>query len=107
MRSEFGEFLQWQPLIDEQVCQPEKLLEQLQAQSLPNKPLAVGTGWEAYPLLSESGVAELSAITLPSARYMLSLAIPMWYQKQLISAVDIEPVYLRNEVTWKKLPGRE
>ncbi|MDU7786748.1 MAG: tRNA (adenosine(37)-N6)-threonylcarbamoyltransferase complex dimerization subunit type 1 TsaB, partial [Aggregatibacter aphrophilus] len=46
-------------------------------------------------------------ITLPSALYMLDLALPQWFAGQIISPLDIEPIYLRNEVTWKKLPGRE
>jgi probable M22 peptidase homolog HI_0388 len=38
---------------------------------------------------------------------MLPLAQTAWKQQQTISALEIEPIYLRNEVTWKKLPGRE
>ncbi|NMK15141.1 tRNA (adenosine(37)-N6)-threonylcarbamoyltransferase complex dimerization subunit type 1 TsaB, partial [Pasteurella multocida] len=29
-----------------------------------------------------------------------------WQQQQTINALAIESVYLRNEVTWKKLPAR-
>ncbi|MCK3658861.1 tRNA threonylcarbamoyladenosine biosynthesis protein TsaB [Pasteurellaceae bacterium Pebbles2] len=103
VRSEFGEFLQWNEMIAEQVCSPEKLTEQLA--NLQGDWLTVGTGWQAYPQLADLGQA--SQIHLPSAKHMLTLALPMWAQKQVISAVEIEPVYLRNEVTWKKLPGRE
>lgn len=103
VRSEFGEFLQWNEIIAEQVGAPTRLLEQLTA--LQGEWATVGTGWAAYEALQSLG--QHTSITLPSAQYMLSLALPMWYQKQVISAVDIEPVYLRNEVTWKKLPGRE
>lgn len=97
------EFLQWQEVITEQVCSPQKLTEQLQIEN--SDWLCVGTGWTAYPQLAEIG--QKSEINLPSAQYMLSLALPLFGQKQWISAVDIEPVYLRNEVTWQKLPGRE
>lgn len=38
---------------------------------------------------------------------MLELARVEFLQKRTISALEIEPIYLRNEVTWKKLPGRE
>ena len=48
-----------------------------------------------------------SDITLPNALYMLELAQVEYLQKRTISALEIEPIYLRNEVTWKKLPGRE
>ena len=102
VRSELGEFFQWNPVIEEQVCQPEKALEQLSDLTA----YRVGTGWAAYPQFKDSGL-EGSDIILPSAQYMLELALTDYAQNKVISALEIEPVYLRNEVTWKKLPGRE
>ena len=57
--------------------------------------------------LGTKGARLTTDITLPSALYMLDLALPQWFAGQVISPLDIEPIYLRNEVTWKKLPGRE
>ena len=102
VRSEWGEFFQWNPVIEEQVCQPEKVLEQFSDLTA----YRVGTGWVAYPQFKDSGL-EGSDIILPSAQYMLELALTDYAQNKVISALEIEPVYLRNEVTWKKLPGRE
>ena len=102
VRSELGEFFQWNPVIEEQVCQPEKVLEQFSDLTA----YRVGTGWAAYPQFKDSGL-EGSDIILPSAQYMLELALTDYAQNKIISALEIEPVYLRNEVTWKKLPGRE
>ena len=102
VRSELEEFFQWNPVIEEQVCQPEKVLEQLSGLTA----YRVGTGWGAYPQFKDSGL-EGSDIILPSAQYMLELALTDYAQNKVISALEIEPVYLRNEVTWKKLPGRE
>ena len=102
VRSELGEFFQWNPVIEEQVCQPEKVLEQLSDLTAHR----VGTGWAAYPQFKDSSL-EGSDIILPSAQYMLELALTDYAQNRIISALEIEPVYLRNEVTWKKLPGRE
>ena len=102
VRSELGEFFQWNPVIEEQVCQPEKVLEQFSDLTA----YRVGTGWAAYPQFKNSGL-EGSDIILPSAQYMLELALTDYAQNKIISALEIEPVYLRNEVTWKKLPGRE
>ena len=59
-----------------------------------------------YMAIKESRL-EGSDIILPSAQYMLELALTDYAQNKVISALEIEPVYLRNEVTWKKLPGRE
>ena len=80
----------------------EKVLEQLSDLTA----YRVGTGWAAYPQFKDSGL-EGSDIILPSAQYMLELALTDYAQNKIISALEIEPVYLRNEVTWKKLPGRE
>ena len=63
--------------------------------------------WAAYPELKETNLGKVTEITLPSALYMLDLALPKWFAGETISPLEIEPIYLRNEVTWKKLPGRE
>ena len=106
VRSDFGEFLDWQPIIAEQVCSPSNVIEQVAQQHHENAVLA-GTGWAAYPELKEANLGKVTEITLPSALYMLDLALPKWFAGETISPLEIEPIYLRNEVTWKKLPGRE
>ncbi|MBN6068907.1 tRNA (adenosine(37)-N6)-threonylcarbamoyltransferase complex dimerization subunit type 1 TsaB [Aggregatibacter actinomycetemcomitans] len=106
VRSDFGTFLAWQPIIAEQVCSPSKVLEQVVQHQHDNAVLA-GTGWAAYPQLTEASLGKSTDITLPSALYMLDLALPKWFAGETISPLEIEPIYLRNEVTWKKLPGRE
>lgn len=106
VRSDFGEFLDWLPMIAEQVCSPSNVIEQVAQQHHQNAVLA-GTGWAAYPELNEANLGKATEITLPSALYMLDLALPKWFAGETISPLEIEPIYLRNEVTWKKLPGRE
>lgn len=67
-----------------------------------------GTGWEAYPsLLNDSTSLADSHITLPDAQDMLPIAAQLWQQGKVVAVENVEPTYLRNEVTWKKLPGRE
>lgn len=67
-----------------------------------------GTGWEAYPsLLNDSASLSNSHITLPDAQDMLPIAAQLWQQGKVVAVENVEPTYLRNEVTWKKLPGRE
>ncbi|MDU8924490.1 tRNA (adenosine(37)-N6)-threonylcarbamoyltransferase complex dimerization subunit type 1 TsaB [Pasteurellaceae bacterium LIM206] len=107
VRCQNHEFWQWHELIGEQVCRPEHVLQQLTADQRAGDWLCVGTGWRAYPQFSENTFGRFSDIILPSARYMLSLALPDWYAGKVKTALEIEPVYLRNEVTWKKLPGRD
>lgn len=105
VRLDSDEFIQWKEIIKEQVSSPEKVIQQLSAYD--KDWTTVGTGWSAYSQFALADLALNSDITLPSAQYMLSIALPLYKQKQWISALEIEPVYLRNEVTWKKLPGRE
>ncbi|MGX2968671.1 tRNA (adenosine(37)-N6)-threonylcarbamoyltransferase complex dimerization subunit type 1 TsaB [Ursidibacter sp. B-7004-1] len=94
----------WGEVVAEQVCPPEKAIEQIQ---IERDPIVVGTGWAAYSQFSESNLPlVVSDITLPSARYMLSLAEQAYQQGKTQSAMEIEPVYLRNEVTWQKLPHK-
>ncbi len=102
VRSDFGEVFQWREIISEQVCSPEKAISQLQNDNA----FRVGTGWAAYSQFTEKNLTG-SDIELPNALYMLELARVEFLQKHTISALEIEPIYLRNEVTWKKLPGRE
>ncbi|MDO9752594.1 tRNA (adenosine(37)-N6)-threonylcarbamoyltransferase complex dimerization subunit type 1 TsaB [Glaesserella parasuis] len=94
----------WQTQVAEQVCSPEKAIAQMQ---LIENTVVVGTGWAAYPQFEQANLAvKVTEITLPSAKYMLSLAIEKVVQGKVQSAFDIEPVYLRNEVTWQKLPHK-
>ena len=46
-------------------------------------------------------------IELPDAQDMLPLACHLFTVGKTVAVEHAEPVYLRNEVAWKKLPGRE
>lgn len=94
----------WQIVVEEQVCSPEKAINQFQTEY---RPMIVGTGWAAYPQFEQAGLnISPTDITLPSARFMLSLAAEAVYHGNIQTAFEIEPVYLRNEVTWQKLPHK-
>jgi tRNA threonylcarbamoyladenosine biosynthesis protein TsaB len=72
--------------------------------------IAVGTGWQAYPealaaCYPNSMMNE--RILLPSARDMLDIAQYAYREKNGLPPEQAQPVYLRDKVTWKKLPGRE
>lgn len=91
----------------EAVMKPEQFIEALQ--SMTGTWAMAGTGWQAYPDLKEAlpfTVVE-TEITLPAAQDMLPLAVTAWHEGKATKVENAEPVYLRNEVTWKKLPGRE
>ena len=99
--------------IEEQVCPPDVAIEQLNAQQKNNSAavIAVGTGWSAYDELTQwksEVIGETTCdVTLPNAQFMLKLAHEAYDKGEVSEAVNVEPVYLRDKVTWKKLPGRE
>lgn len=95
---------------DEQVLAPELAHQQI-IQPLVTQQISLvgtGTGWQAYSRLNEgAAVTSYSDILYPNARYMLKLAEQAIAQGETQSVEQIQPVYLRDKVTWKKLPGRE
>ncbi|CNJ04225.1 tRNA (adenosine(37)-N6)-threonylcarbamoyltransferase complex dimerization subunit type 1 TsaB [Yersinia mollaretii] len=96
----------WLGEMTEAVMIPEQTLAR--AQSLSGHWATVGTGWQTYPdLISGSNVLLADGqMSLPQAEDMLPLALSLWANGRAVSVENAEPVYLRNEVTWKKLPGR-
>lgn len=90
---------------EEVVIPPQALLEQ-QPECVDNAYL-VGTGWEAYPdLLAYFSNATHTDIAFPSSRYMLEQVQADVAQGLSVEPELAKPVYLRDKVTWKKLPGR-
>ncbi len=90
---------------EEQVLPPEDA-----SQLLPKTTefCTAGTGWEAYPQMAKvQGTGLSSEIRYPDAKFMLPLAKLAISHNMATSVDEIEPVYLRDKVTWKKLPGRE
>ena len=69
----------------------------------------VGTGWAAYPQLAENlaGVEVNEQVTLPDSRYMFALIEAELAANNAKEAAQAQPAYVRDTVTWKKLPGRE
>lgn len=68
----------------------------------------VGTGWDAYPELIThfKGTIKLD-INFPSSKYMLEQVVHCTENDATVNPELATPVYLRDKVTWKKLPGRE
>ncbi|WP_145561524.1 tRNA (adenosine(37)-N6)-threonylcarbamoyltransferase complex dimerization subunit type 1 TsaB [Yersinia bercovieri] len=96
----------WLGEATEAVMTPDQTLAR--AQMLSGRWATVGTGWQTYPELISGSNVQLTdgQMLLPQAEDMLPLALSLWANGQAVSVENAEPVYLRNEVTWKKLPGR-
>jgi tRNA threonylcarbamoyladenosine biosynthesis protein TsaB len=86
----------------EMVVKPEVL-------TLPDEPcLVVGTGCQTYrETFTKDNLTINDDITLPNARFMAEIAEKMLLDGQTTDAANAQPVYVRDTVTWKKLPGRE
>ena len=93
-----------QPLTPEQAIKPQLL----SPFALTGQVYGVGTGWQTYAeaLATQQVATVLHEVLYPSAQDMLTLAQPALAAGQFISAELAEPVYVRDEVTWQKLPGR-
>ena len=84
----------------EVVCPPAEAVDAVTDSDFP-----VGTGWDAYTELTAKKQGEVTVL-YPDARYMLALGARQFRDGEVSHAQYIDPVYLRDKVTWKKLPGR-
>lgn len=96
----------WQAATAEEVLTPAQVSSRIL--SLQGVWAQVGTGWKTYPNMSAGSAIELcdGEVLLPRAEDMLPLALQMWGKGDIVNVENAEPVYLRSEVAWKKLPGR-
>lgn len=97
----------WHGEESEKVLKPQAVGERLK--QLSGEWATVGTGWKAWPdMANDSGLTLVEGNTLlPAAEDMLPIACQLLAAGQTVTVEHAEPVYLRNEVAWKKLPGRE
>ncbi len=97
-----------QPQKDEAVFAPAKLAEFLQDLDTANF-AGVGSAWAAYDdaLSPLTQISVNDDVKFPTAAAMLSIGEQALKAGLGVSAELAEPVYVRDTVTWKKLPGRE
>lgn len=94
----------WQKLINECVVKPDAVKNKLSLVNVQDAYYA-GTGWQTYPNLID-GINN-SHHLLSEAQDMLIIASKSFVNGNIVSVENAEATYLRNEVTWKKLPGRD
>lgn len=89
----------------EQVCPPE-------AVTLPTGPerwCGIGPGWQyraAMPVEVMERVDTIDETLVLRAAWVARLAEIAFDQGRAVPAEQAQPVYIRDEVAWKKLPGR-
>ncbi|ABZ76392.1 peptidase M22 glycoprotease [Shewanella halifaxensis HAW-EB4] len=91
---------------EEVVSAPEAIVLSLDL-TLPV--VACGTGFDAYPQILEQApnMSICEKAKFPEAKYMLALARDGVSKGHSTTVDELTPVYLRDTVTWQKLPGRE
>lgn len=95
------------PVCEETVLPPESLAEYLSPHT--TQAYGVGSGWDAYhtslsALKNNEGSPD---ILYPHAEAMLIIAELEFKAGRSVDAEHAQPVYVRDTVSWKKLPGRE
>lgn len=98
----------WHGEESEAVLKPEAVKDRLM--QLSGEWVTVGTGWPAWPELAADATHLTitdGEVLLPAAEDMLPIAVYLLEQGKIVAVEKAEPKYLRNEVAWKKLPGRE
>ncbi len=97
----------WKTVDHECVIAPQNLVDKTEADDLMW--FFAGTGWQAYK--EQLDVIALrgkpSDILYPEAEDIAFLAHFELEKGNTVMAEEASPVYLRDKVTWKKLPGRE
>lgn len=89
----------------ETVCAPESI-------ELPETYdpwLGVGQGWtlrERMPGMVNARIQQVETSLVPRAASVVRIASQEFGQGRAVPAAQAQPVYVRDEVTWKKLPGR-
>ncbi|WP_448547808.1 tRNA (adenosine(37)-N6)-threonylcarbamoyltransferase complex dimerization subunit type 1 TsaB [Thalassotalea fusca] len=96
-----------QPVTQEQVLPPEQV-----SPTLPegvSSAYAVGTGFDAYAdvLSALKAQSESPQVLYPNAKAMLPCGMALFEQGESLAPEDAQPTYVRDTVSWKKLPGRE
>jgi tRNA threonylcarbamoyladenosine biosynthesis protein TsaB len=89
------------------VTPPAQVQSQFLAQDIAPV-YGVGTGWDAYKdnlheLKSNVGTPD---ILFPNAESMLVIGHDLFEKGAGVSAENAQPVYVRDTVSWKKLPGK-
>lgn len=86
------------------VCPPDEVKDFIKNKAVNT---VTGTGMDAYPEhFSYLKEQHKVSVLYPNALYMLSLAEDAIKNDLGVKVEDIKPVYLRDTVTWKKLPHK-
>jgi len=98
-----------EPVLNDTVIPPAKLADYLSEYLGEGQQIyGVGSGWDAYKteleaLKINAGTPE---ILFPNAEELLEIGQHLFAQGKAVSAEHAQPVYVRDTISWKKLPGK-
>ena len=97
----------WQEVDAECVIPPAELCAETESDG--HTWAQAGTGWDAYQEAMSALPIEREAtdVLFPEAQDIVVLAEQAFLAGKTVSPEEASPVYLRDKVAWKKLPGRE
>ena len=93
----------------ERVCAPGAVSLPEVAEPSPVSWFGAGPGWQFHEAMPASVTGKLSGhddTFVPHAAQVARLAERAFQRGETVSAEQAQPVYVRDEVTWQKLPGR-
>ncbi|MCJ8322008.1 MAG: tRNA (adenosine(37)-N6)-threonylcarbamoyltransferase complex dimerization subunit type 1 TsaB [Colwellia sp.] len=95
-----------QPKISEAVTAPGEVKQRLS--KVVEQAYGVGSGWDAYTddLTSLKSNGDSPEILFPEAKAMLVIGIAGFEKGMSVLPENAQPVYVRDTVSWKKLPGK-
>ncbi|WP_033079520.1 tRNA (adenosine(37)-N6)-threonylcarbamoyltransferase complex dimerization subunit type 1 TsaB [Thalassotalea sp. ND16A] len=98
-----------QPVIKEAVIAPASVNDYITDHRNDDSLHGVGSAWNAYKeqLANIDDISINDDIEFPTAVAMLAIGKAEFALGNSVAAEQAQPVYLRDTVTWKKLPGRE
>ncbi|MHB0776735.1 tRNA (adenosine(37)-N6)-threonylcarbamoyltransferase complex dimerization subunit type 1 TsaB [Halomonas sp. WWR20] len=94
---------QLEALLDEAVMPPERL--ELPMPHETSDWLGIGSGWallKSMPVMVQTAMAQCLPEQYPAAEDMVRLAARRLAEGKACAAHEVVPVYLRNEVAWRK-----
>jgi tRNA threonylcarbamoyladenosine biosynthesis protein TsaB len=94
----------------ERVCAPSAVTLADDATDRTARWVGAGQGWafrSDMPVAVSDRIVSVDQTLIPRAAWVARLALTDAEQGRTVPAAHAQPVYVRDEVTWKKLPGRE
>ncbi len=88
-------------LVTEQVISPDVLVAGVEVANLKGDFIAIGPGWH-YPAMQALAAVNKVIDVHPHAENMALIAAKLFAEGKVVSALEAQPVYLRDSVSWQK-----